>query len=83
MEEKSNVSQISVNVLDFNTTAVHVVFETCVEEAKARTIEMLFVPQTFGETLVKYQEITRPVMTVSLFRVDSHQNPRISACWSY
>ena len=35
-EEKSNVSQISVNILDYKTTAVHVVFETCVEEAKAR-----------------------------------------------
>ncbi|XP_028395234.1 formimidoyltransferase-cyclodeaminase-like isoform X2 [Dendronephthya gigantea] len=33
-EEKANVSQISVNVLDYNVTAVHVVFETCVEEAK-------------------------------------------------
>ena len=33
-EETSNVSQVSVNVLDYNTTAVHVVFETCVEEAK-------------------------------------------------
>ncbi|XP_046846404.1 formimidoyltransferase-cyclodeaminase-like [Xenia sp. Carnegie-2017] len=33
-EEKSNISQISVNVLDFKTTAVHTVFETCVEEAK-------------------------------------------------
>lgn len=33
-EEKSNISQISVNVLDYKTTAVHTVFETCVEEAK-------------------------------------------------
>lgn len=33
-EEKSNISQISINVLDYQTTPVHIAFETCVEEAK-------------------------------------------------
>ena len=53
-----------MNVLDYNTTAVHVVFETCVEEAKARNDSLVIYAGGLNEMMeLIYFEISSEVLS--------------------